>query len=248
MQRDVNPMPPVVLDFSGELNEVVDISELRRQFPRPVLEEFEKARKDRSQNNIARARRRLEEIVRAEPDFYEAHNMLGNVYVELKMFREAEREYNNARQLRPRSAAPLVSLGSLYVQEADASLGINKGIPVVLLKADPGVILADARSFLLEAIDLRPEASFAHYLLGIVAYRTSSDTNAEQSFRRALDIEPRLRWARLGLANLYIRQRKWESALAELDAYLEDFPNALNGPEVEAARQRVVEQLIAATN
>jgi tetratricopeptide (TPR) repeat protein len=141
-----------------------------------------------------------------------------------------------------------VSLGSLYVQEADASLGINKGIPVVLLKADPGVILADARSFLLEAIDLRPEASFAHYLLGIVAYRTSSDTNAEQSFRRALDIEPRLRWARLGLANLYIRQRKWESALAELDAYLEDFPNALNGPEVEAARQRVVEQLIAATN
>jgi Tfp pilus assembly protein PilF len=231
------------LDFSGEVNEVVDAAEFSQKVPREVLKEFEKARNDRSQNNNFRARKRLEEIVKSAPDFYEGHKVLGTVYSELKMFREAEAEYNKARQLKPRSAAPLVSLGSLYIQEAEASSGMNQGIPVVLLKTDLGVILDDARSVLLEAIKLRPEASFAHYLLGIVAYRTADDANAEKYFRRALEIEPRLNWAQIGLANLYIRQGKWKAAIEELDTYLEDFPNAVNRPEVEAIRQKVVGRL-----
>jgi Tfp pilus assembly protein PilF len=221
----------------------VDAAEFSQKVPREVLKEFEKARNDRSQNNNFRARKRLEEIVKSAPDFYEGHKVLGTVYSELKMFREAEAEYNKARQLKPRSAAPLVSLGSLYIQEAEASSGMNQGIPVVLLKTDLGVILDDARSVLLEAIKLRPEASFAHYLLGIVAYRTADDANAEKYFRRALEIEPRLNWAQIGLANLYIRQGKWKAAIEELDTYLEDFPNAVNRPEVEAIRQKVVGRL-----
>jgi hypothetical protein len=239
MERDPSP----VLDFTGEVNEVVDISTLVRKVPSKILKEFERARQDRIQNNVRQARRRLEEIVKADPDFYEAHNVLGGVYAELKMFREAEAEYNKARDLRPKSAAPLVSLGSLYLKEAATSIGLEPGTSVVLVQSDLGIILDDARSVLLEAVRLRPEASFAHYLLGVIAFKTDDDANAEKCFRRALEIEPRLSWAQIGLANLYVRRREWRKAIAELDDYLENYPNAFNRPEVETIRQRVVERL-----
>lgn len=96
---------------------------------------------------------------------------------------------------------------------------------------------------LTEAIRLRPEASFANYLLGIVALKSADYAKAEDLFNRALDIEPRLRWARLALANLYIREAKWQKALLELDAYLEDFPKVLNRLEVQIARDRIAERL-----
>jgi len=244
LEREPNPITPLVLDFSGEANETVDISELRRTIPSKVLSEFEKAQKDRVRNEVARARQRLEAILRQVPDFYAARNVLGTVYLELKMFRAAEAEYNKAHDLKPKSAAPLISLGSLYVQEAELEFDLEHGRPAIaLLQGDLGIILDDARGVLTQAIVLRPEASFAHYLLGIVAFNSADHATAEVHFNRALSIEPRLRWARLGLANLYIREGKWQKALAELDTYLEDYPKVLNSKDVRITRDRIAERL-----
>jgi tetratricopeptide (TPR) repeat protein len=244
MERQPNPIVPIVLDFSGEVNEVVDITELRRSVPRKIVSEFESAQKDRIRNNVPRARQRLEAIVKAAPDFYDAHNVLGTIYLELKMFRAAEAEYNTAHELKPKSAAPLISLGSLYVQEAVASMDVGGNDDVVLLlQGDLGIVLDDARQVLAQAIQIRPQASFAHYLLGIVAFKSADYAKAEESLNRALNIEPRLRWARLALANLYMREAQWKKALAELDAYLEAFPKVLNRREVEVTRNKVAERL-----
>jgi tetratricopeptide (TPR) repeat protein len=244
LEREPIPILPVVLDFSGEVNETVDISELKRKIPSKVLKEFENAQKDRVRNETARARRRLEEIVRTTPDFYDAHNVLGTVYLELKMFRQAEKEFNKARELKPKSAAPLISLGSLYVQEADAIIDQERGRgTVALLQGDLGIVLDDARGVLSEAIKVRPEASFGHYLLGIVAFYGADYGHAEELFSRAIDIEPRLRWARLALANVYIRQAKWQKALGELDAYIEAFPKVQNRRDVESTRAKVAERI-----
>jgi Tfp pilus assembly protein PilF len=244
MEREPNPVVPLVLDFSGEANEKVDISELRKAIPPKMVSELEKAQRDRIRNDFARARQRLEAIVKTAPDFYAAHNVLGTVYLELKMLRPAEAEYNKAHALRPKSAAPLISLGSLYVQETEAIVDLerNRGT-IALLQGDLGIVLDDAHAVLTEAIQLRPEASFAHYLLGIVAFKSADYAKAEDLFNRAIDIEPRLRWARLALANLYIREAKWQKALLELDTYLEDFPKVRNHLEVQAARDSVAERL-----
>jgi cytochrome c-type biogenesis protein CcmH/NrfG len=244
MEREPNPVVPLVLDFSGEANEVVDISELRKAIPPKMMTEFEKAQKDRIRNDVDRARQRLEAIAKTAPDFYAAHNVLGTVYLELKMFRPAEAEYNKAHALRPKSAAPLISLGSLYVQEAEAIVDLERDRgTIALLQGDLGIVLDDAHAVLTEAIQLRPEASFAHYLLGIVAFKSADYAKAEDLFNRAIDIEPRLRWARLALANLYIREAKWQKALLQLDAYLEDFPKVRNHLEVQVARDRIAERI-----
>jgi tetratricopeptide (TPR) repeat protein len=248
MEFDDETVQPVILDFTGEVNETVDVSELKRVFPRKAVEEYERARQERLEGQPDRARVRLEKLVKDYPDFYDARNALGSVYLEMKRFRDAEAQYNEARRIKPNSAAPLVSLGSLYVQEAEASLNPQPGIAAIVLPGgDLGIILNDAREVLAQAIKIKPDASFAYYLAGITEMLGGRYEKSEQNLRKALEIEPKLRWARLGLGNLFARQSKFKEALAEYDLYLADYKKVANRPEVERARAKVALELTKQT-
>src|SRR5687768_4299367 len=136
MEPEEEKIVPLLLDFSGEVNEVVDVAELKRTFPKKVIGEYEKARGERLRGEPSRAQTRLEKVIQEYPDFYSARNELGTIYLEKKMFREAEEHFNAAHDLRPASAAPLVSLGSLYVQEAEAGSPDSGDVGVLLLESD----------------------------------------------------------------------------------------------------------------
>ena len=71
-------------------------------------------------------------------------------------------------------------------------------------------------------------------------YKAARFAEAEASLQKALEIESRLRWARIALANTYMRQQRWKEALAQFDAYLKEFPQVSNRGEVEEARQRIL--------
>jgi tetratricopeptide (TPR) repeat protein len=248
MEFDNETILPVILDFTGEVNEIVDVTELKREFPKKAVDEFQKARSERLAGQAPRARERLEKLVKEYPDFYDARNALGSVHLEMKRFREAETEYNEARRLKPNSAAPLVSLGSLYVQEAEASINPEPGLAgIVLPGGDLGIILSDAREVLAEAIKIKPDASFAYYLLGIVEMRAGRFEKSEENLRKSLEIEPKLRWARIALGNLFVRQNKFKEALVEYDTYLADYKKVLNRPEVERTRAKVALELAKPT-
>jgi cytochrome c-type biogenesis protein CcmH/NrfG len=240
MEPEDVPVPQVILDFTGEVDEVVDVAELKRQLPRKVVQEFERARENRLRGEPEVARRRLEKLLMQEPGFYDARNVLGSIYLEMKLFREAEAEYNKARDLRPNSAAPLVSLGALYMQEADATVNPIPGIAGVIVPGENlDIILSDARDVLEQAIKLKPDASFAYYLLGVAHFRGNSFAKSEETLRKALALESQLRWARLALGNLYMKQNKWQEALAEFDAYLAEFKKVSNRRDVEEVRKKV---------
>ena len=222
-------------DASSSESDVVDITELGRKYPRKVLDEYGKAREDNRKGNTARAGERLEAIVKAAPDFFAAHNTLGTIYQKMDRYRDAEREYNAARQLNPRSSQPLENLGSLYIQEADASR-----------KTDPsnvGKILDNALDILDEAKKLNPRSVSAHYLLGLANYRSEFYEEAEQSFKRALELDGRMPGARLMLANLYIKLQKWDNALQHLDAWLSDNPRAPERVQILETRAKVADRL-----
>jgi tetratricopeptide (TPR) repeat protein len=241
MEFEEEPILPLLLDFSGEVREVVDIAELRRQFPRNIVNEYERARADRLRGEPEKARERLEKILKEAPEFYDARNELGTIYLEKQMFREAEEQFNAARDLRPQSAAPLVSLGSLYVQEVVGAVQGTAGI--IASPSDIALMLDDARGVLQEAIKVKPDASFAHYLLAMANAQSGRIEEAEAGFKRALEIEARLRWARLALAGLYVNQRRWSEALIQYDTYLADFPKVKNRPEVQQARDAVAQRI-----
>jgi tetratricopeptide (TPR) repeat protein len=143
--------------------------------------------------------------------------------------REAEKEFQIARDLRPSSAAPLISLASLYLEQLESGTGKNSAL------------LHDAREALLGAVQLSPEAAFGHYLLGVANYKAALYGEAQKNLVRALELEPKLGTARLALANLHLRLQDWSAALLQMEAYLKGNPNAPDREQIQAKRAQVEE-------
>jgi cytochrome c-type biogenesis protein CcmH/NrfG len=221
-------------DFSGEDVEVVDLSELERNYPSKLLDEVKSADKDVRAGNYQRATLRLEAVIQEAPDLYFAHKLLGSAYQKLNRIRDAESAFKTAADLRPASAAPHLSLGSLYLQEAEASSG--QGSSVVR------TILNEALGSLNAAIKLKQDAAFAYYLRGVTYYRTTFYEDAEDDLKKAIEISPNLLAARLGLANVYIKMQEWPNAIVQLDAYLTADPKSESRAEVERIRARLLQR------
>jgi len=221
-----------VTDFSGEDSEVVDVSDISKRYPAAVIEKFRAASKEVQNNNFAKALPLLEEVVRDAPDFYQAQRALGTVYQKLARYRDAESAYRTAADLKQNSAAPLISLASLYIEEADAST--SQGSSVVR------GILNEALASLNAALKLKPDAPFAYYLLGVTYYKSAFYEDAEDHLKHSLELAPELIEGHLALANVYIKIQEWSNAIAELDAYIAASPKSPLRDQVQAMRSRVV--------
>ena len=212
------------LDLSGEELGVIDAAYLHPR-PQHLTDAVAIANDELRNGDTAESINRLESVVREAPDFYEARKALGAAYQKAQQYRDAEVEYNAAKDLRPTSAAPLISLGSLYIEEAQASDALGS----VAVRR----ILNQALGSLLSAVDLNPKAAFAYYLLGVTYYECSLYEDAEDNLRRAMEVEPRISFARLALANVYVKIQDWPSALSELDSYLAENPNGDDRRRIE---------------
>ena len=224
----------VIRPDGGATDDLVDITELSRKYPKKAVQDYEKALEELKKSNDAKAMELLLSVVRLAPDFYSAHNTLGTLYQRKNRFREAETEYRRARELNPRAADPLVNLGSLFIEEAASRA--KEGEEVV------GKILDNALDILEESLKLKRSA-LAYYFLGTAYFRSSFFKEAEANLKRAIEVDPHLANGRLMLANLYIKQRQWPKALEQLDTYLSENPKAVDRTQVEDTRSKVVQRI-----
>ena len=204
------------------------------KFPKKAVQDYEKAVDESRKGNTDRALKLLVSVIELAPDYYSAHNTLGTVYQKLNRYRDAEKEYKRAGELSPKSDEPLLNLGALYIQEADARASESP--------ADAGKLVGQAREFLEQALKIKRSA-MAYYLLGTAQYRTSAFEQSEMNLNQALEIEPRMPAARLMLANLNMRQQKWAAALSHLDAYLTENPKAADRAQIQETRARVAQRI-----
>lgn len=222
--------------LSSDDPDVIDITEMQRNFPKKAIDAYKKAIEDRKKGDTEKALKRLLEAAQLAPDFYPVHNNLGVIYQEKKQYRDAERAYRLARELNPRSPQPLINLGSLFLEESDARR--PEGFQVV------GKLLNDAMDFLDEAIKLRPSSAIAHYYLGTAYYKSEFYEEAEASLKKALDLESNMSSVHLMLVNVYRQQNRGEDVLAQLDAYLQKNPKASNRAEIAQMRAAVAKAVL----
>jgi tetratricopeptide (TPR) repeat protein len=218
----------------GAANDIVDLSELGRNYPKKAMQDYGKAVEEMHKGNNVKAMELLKGVVLAAPDFYSAHNALGTLYRKESRFREAETEYRKAHDLNARVADPLVNLGSMFIEEAAARSDEGKNVV--------GKILDDALDVLEESLKIKRSAS-AYYFLGTAYYRSSFYEEAEENLKRALDLDGHQAATRLMLANVYMKQQKWASALEHLDAYLRENPKAADREQIEGTRSRVAQRV-----
>jgi Flp pilus assembly protein TadD len=203
----------LILNFPAEDPDIVDIAELQGDYPKEVFREYEKAREDQINGKTARAIERYEAVVSRAPGFYRAHARLGVLYQQEGCFSDAEVEYLRASTLSPRSPQPLLNLASVQIRAAD-------------LPGDFDTMLARAKDTLAKALDVRPTSAIAHCLLGAAHLKLHKLDDAEESFKRALDLDVGLEAARLMLAKLYLDQELWDAGIENLRIYLENFPSS----------------------
>jgi tetratricopeptide (TPR) repeat protein len=184
-----------------------------REFLSPALSsEYERAMEDFNNADYDAAQTRLEQIAQSSPGSYDAHKYLGMAYQKLDLFEKAEAAYEAASVIRPASIVPLLLLGNIYFLEA----ATNPEIDVSTKR----LVLAEGIENLAKAVRLEPNATLAHYILGLLYFEAAFYEEAEESLLRTLELEPRLSRANLALANVYIRIEKWQDALARIDTFM----------------------------
>ena len=228
------PTPANALDAADP--DVIDVSQMKERFPKKAVQNFEKAVDEERKGQPAKAIKLLEETIRLAPNFFQAHSSLGHLYQVMKRYPEAEKEYLRARELNSKSVQTLINLGTIYIQESEALKGEDEAI---------GKLLDQALDVLEEAVKLGPRSAMAYYFLGAANYKSSFFEEAEAALKRARELNPNLSSARLILANVYMKQNRWQDVLDNLTAYLQENPKANDRAAVEEMRSRIAKTLEA---
>jgi len=222
---------PVVMTKGNTSDESLVTSVSRLAQPPALLKELAAAEKKLHAGSVDEARTRLESIVGQAPDFYDAHRVLAMTYQKDHRYRDAEKEYRVAQRLDPVSPSPGIGIASIALEEIEIDAGTSQSQRDERLK--------DARDSLQQALKLDPTVAFAHYLMGITDYKLSHYEEAERNLTHALELDSALGVAHLALANLYLRTKALQAALAQLDLYLKKNPRAADRAEVLAKRSEI---------
>jgi len=203
----------------GRTPAVADITELMDQYPRKAVNLYTKAAENHKNGKNDQAIAQLEEAIKLAPNFYLAHNALGLMYRDAGRLDDAEEHFVRAHQINSHSADPLINLSGLYLQEdkAERALEVSQ-----------------------EAVAVNGRSAPALFNLGLALYKVSRLDKAEVALNRALELAPKMFQIHLALANVYLKLKRFDNLLDQLNTYLEQNPNGEDREQVQRLRDQVL--------
>lgn len=215
----------------------------------PLNDLLDQAQKSIDANNFEAAIPPLQKFLSEEPTFAYAHFQLAYAYTALNRTAEARAEYERTIALDPKMTEAYLNLGVLLTHEdpAAAVAPLRKAVEMLPAQSRPRMLLAVAQersgdlvgaaTSFEGALHLDPKDFDATLHLANLYLNLKRPADAESKFRAALEIQPKLPNALLGLAKCLDAQEKPEAA----DAYRGYLAVA---PEDSAVRARLVHLLI----
>jgi Flp pilus assembly protein TadD len=195
---------------------LVDLAEYKKQFSKKVVKEFEEGVKCGANGKAADAIRHFQAALRLAPDFYPAHNNLGAAYLNQSNFPAAEAEFEAVLKINQSDTQAYFNLGNVFLLTG---------------RYDDCLRLVE------EGLRRRPNSGFAQFLLGSAFEKLGKSREAERALHDAVLLDATLSRAHLELVNLYLRQKRTEEAIGELNFFLKSFPTDSFAPQ---ARQVLV--------
>jgi tetratricopeptide (TPR) repeat protein/MFS family permease len=126
------------------------------------------------------------------PEFYIAHNNLGNILMQLGNNEEALRHFNEALRIFPHFSKTHSNIAALLTREGKFNQAIEH---------------------YRQALSIRPDSAEIHYNLGTTLVYQGKLSEAIQEYRRALEINPEFSEAHGSLGNVYFTQGNTQEAL-----------------------------------
>jgi tetratricopeptide (TPR) repeat protein len=211
---------------------IVDLRQLRAKIPGKAVDEYEKAMKEASKGNRAKAVDGLQRAVKLAPDFYEAQHTLGVQYLALEKYDDAETALLKARDLSPKAAEPLVNLGTLYYVRGEGQSDAGRA-------EEAATTFQKAADLLEESVRRNPLSAPAQSKLGAALYKIGSYERAENVLTRALELDDNELNARLMLINVYTKAARYKEALEQANLFLSKNPKAPQRASLEAIKQQI---------
>jgi Flp pilus assembly protein TadD len=218
----INIMVPAIRRSTVPSNgdHVVDVSEFIERYPKKAVSLFEKGSQSLKKKNNDEAVKYFESALELAPAFYQAHNQLGIAYRESGRFDDAEREFVKAHELNSTGVEPLVNLTMLYLDQNEPERAVRTGE---------------------QAVQANSRSASAFFGLGVALYKTVQLDRAEATLKRALDLDPRMGETRLALANVYLKLRRYDNTLEQLNSYIAENPNGRQLQDAREMRDRLIE-------
>src|SRR5215475_13701723 len=222
----------------------------RRVVNNPLNDLLDQARAAIDRNDFQAAIEPLKKFIAEKDDFAYAHFQLGYVYTALKQPKEARAEYEKAISLDPKMSEAQLDLGILLLDsDPGAAVGpLSKAVDLLPTESRPRFLLgaaqeragdfnSAAKSFE-SALALDPKDLDATLQLAKLYLSQKRPADAEPKFRAALELQPNLPAALLGLAQSLDAQKKPEAA--------EAYQNYLKTqPDSPAAKENLARALVA---
>jgi len=194
----------------------VDQRELR--IPSKAIKEFDRSMKAFDSGDYRTAADHLEKAAKIAPDFVQAHNNLGSMYINLKEYDRAVTELQKTIELSPNLETP----------------HHNMAMVMILLHRLPEAEAAARR-----VLELQPQQSDARYTLGRILVMQKQYTT--EAIRLLTEAAPEIPVARLPLANALQNRGETDRAIAELRAYLQ-IPDVDKKDRVQAWLAQLTQQ------
>ena len=152
------------------------------------------------------------------PDFYDAHILLGQLYMDGSYWDKAEASIRQALKINPKAVTAMVSLGEIYRREKKYEQG---------------------QKILEEALKLDNNSWESNFTLGRIYWELKDMAKAGRYVARSIELQPNVAEARLLAGNIFIRAGLPENALIEYEEYLRLAPKG----EFSAQTQALVDKL-----
>jgi Tfp pilus assembly protein PilF len=152
------------------------------------------------------------------PDFYDAHMLLGQLYMDASNWEKAEASFRQALRINPKAVTALVSLGEVYRREKKYEEG---------------------QKVLEEALKLDNNSWESNFTLGRIYWELKDIAKSGRYVARSIELQPDFAEAHLLAGNIFIRAGLPANALIEYEEYLRLAPKG----EFSAQTQALVDKL-----
>jgi tetratricopeptide (TPR) repeat protein len=210
--REKKNADPLERQVAGSNPYIVDPADYNKRFPKKAVKEYDKGLEAEKHGKKDVALEHYEAALKVAPDYYPAHNNLGTLFLGKSDFKSAEEQFQEAARLDP--------------SEAQAYFNLSN---VLMLTRR----FTEAEITLIQGLQRRPDSAFGNFLQGCLYGQTGMLAEAERSLQNALRLDPKMSQAHLQLVNLYLQQNRRQDAIAQLQAFLLDFPDAPAAPKAK---------------
>lgn len=195
----------------------VSVREL--SIPSKARREYEKAISRLRSRDAERAIEHLKKAVELAPQYLEALNNLGTIYLQKRDYQRAESYFRAALRQEPASFEPLVNLGGVLLHRGRLrnALEINR-----------------------QAQQTRPQDALANAQLGLSYYLLRDYERAAPYLERTEELDPaHFSSPQIPLADIYLKRSQEAKALQELEDFLQQHPDSPQAQNVRAQVERI---------